>query len=622
MTKKRILDICEEIDSLKDRFGFSDDDWREVDDEIRKIRKRCQDAALYLGVVGEFSCGKSTFINALLGLDLLKEDILQGTTCAPTFVRSGKMFDVVIHAGRNSRLSDEIDFGGLGVNACIEKAREAIYRYTADEMFASRLKSVEIFLPVANALFEKGVVLVDTPGINAENPRHQKVAEETVRKYCDTVLILTPSNIPCSQTLVGFVRDKIGTMASRCVGIATCIDRLRPRERYGTIKYIRSRFESEGCALADVHGVAARFVAHPDLHYEEEETESFCRDFGMTVSKLVAKVESDRLSIVTAKLGELIEGLVNTRINGLLDRVAGDLSRRKANLEKCRLRDMNAYLEERRRQYCNQVGRHAPTPLEVREAVDMVCDIELDAFNYRLYAARNLATLKERTTEAAVSSVLAACREKTTERVAKLAERTLQWAQDAMEELNDDFNAEFRSLGGDAGRSVDRHGLTGDMAIDVAGTCRGDIVDAIVPQEALKVGGAIVGVVVGSILLPGIGTILGGVAGNFFGTLFGKSLDDHKREAEATVKNIVNGWKPTLVEKLTDYACRIVPDDISKRISACIGQYESVRPQVERVIEDEVRQQKMLEELIAEVNSVKKYLSNVTSGAMPGGALT
>lgn len=52
MTKKRILDICEEIDSLKDRFGLSDDDWWDVSDEIREIRKRCQDEAFYLGVVG------------------------------------------------------------------------------------------------------------------------------------------------------------------------------------------------------------------------------------------------------------------------------------------------------------------------------------------------------------------------------------------------------------------------------------------------------------------------------------------------------------------------------------------------------------------------------------------
>ena len=191
-----------------------------------------------------------------------------------------------------------------------------------------------------------------------------------------------------------------------------------------------------------------------------------------------------------------------------------------------------------------------------------------------------------------------------------------------MEELNDDFNAEFRSLGGSVGRSVDRHNLTGGMTVDIAGVRYGDIVDAVVPQEALKVGGAIVGVVVGSILLPGIGTILGGVAGNFIGTIFGKSLDDHKREAEASVKNIVNGWKPTLAEKLTEYANRIAPEDICKCISACIDQYEAVRPQVEKVIEDEVHQQGELEAVILDVRNVKEYFLKVVSYTTCQGELT
>jgi len=43
----------------------------ELQQQVDRIRQRQQDPKLYLAVVGEFSSGKSTFINALLRDELL-----------------------------------------------------------------------------------------------------------------------------------------------------------------------------------------------------------------------------------------------------------------------------------------------------------------------------------------------------------------------------------------------------------------------------------------------------------------------------------------------------------------------------------------------------------------------
>ncbi len=53
---------------------------------IATIRHRGNDDRLYLGVVGEFSSGKSTFINALLREQFLDSSATEGTTVIPTFI--------------------------------------------------------------------------------------------------------------------------------------------------------------------------------------------------------------------------------------------------------------------------------------------------------------------------------------------------------------------------------------------------------------------------------------------------------------------------------------------------------------------------------------------------------
>jgi len=64
----------------------------EIDSQINQIQKRRSDSNLYLAVIGEFSSGKSTFINALLRDDLLKTSVLP-TTDAVTKLRYGSCLE-------------------------------------------------------------------------------------------------------------------------------------------------------------------------------------------------------------------------------------------------------------------------------------------------------------------------------------------------------------------------------------------------------------------------------------------------------------------------------------------------------------------------------------------------
>jgi ribosome biogenesis GTPase A len=58
--------------------------------QIERIKKRRHDPHLYLAIIGEFSSGKSTLINALLRDDLLKTSALVTTATATKIIYNNK----------------------------------------------------------------------------------------------------------------------------------------------------------------------------------------------------------------------------------------------------------------------------------------------------------------------------------------------------------------------------------------------------------------------------------------------------------------------------------------------------------------------------------------------------
>ena len=61
---------------------------------LRKIEQRSKDSNIYVGIVGEFSSGKSTLINSLIGADYFVTNSLQGTTTTITAIKYAETADL------------------------------------------------------------------------------------------------------------------------------------------------------------------------------------------------------------------------------------------------------------------------------------------------------------------------------------------------------------------------------------------------------------------------------------------------------------------------------------------------------------------------------------------------
>ncbi|OWF56275.1 uncharacterized protein LOC110449424 isoform X2 [Mizuhopecten yessoensis] len=125
-------------------------------------------------VAGETSAGKSSFINLLLGTELLPTSDLQctNTICEIRYSRDGNKYAVLHHRsiGSQKRKPETIDLErGKGINVLTKVVTEL-----DEDTEESPYSRVEIFWPIE--ILESGIVIVDTPGIGASRQLSKSVA--------------------------------------------------------------------------------------------------------------------------------------------------------------------------------------------------------------------------------------------------------------------------------------------------------------------------------------------------------------------------------------------------------------------------------------------------------------
>lgn len=355
-----IGDLVKYVDDLSVRCGWTDDDRIPILADLKQIQSRLADPRLYLGVVGEFSAGKSTFINALLGVELLKEDILQGTTCAPTFLAAGKCFDaeVVFKDGTSLKYTSTVKpfrrfarkiVGLFGIKRSwlkdVAEAREFINKYTAEEESSCAVERVELTLPIKLPFFSENVVLVDTPGVNAENPRHQEVTESAMRRYCDLVVALTVATEPCPQSLTTFLHQNETCVRDRCIGLITQLDRIRTAERDRLVRFVQSRFAAEQIGLLGLYASAPYYVVHPE-DADTNDKVAFRDQFPDVVAEILRRLSENKIVLMANKTRELLECVINEHVIPVVRRSRESAEEKIEQIESVRMLPFDDFRDE------------------------------------------------------------------------------------------------------------------------------------------------------------------------------------------------------------------------------------------------------------------------------------
>ncbi len=169
---------------LKEHIARTGD--QETVQKLEAYAKKWQEQTLHIGFCGLFSAGKSSMINALLGERILPSNPIP-TSANVVAIRYGEpKANVYLTSG--ATLTLDID------------QLEDWKRYCTD---GDEVKQVEINYP--HPLLAQGVVLLDTPGIDSTDPRHQQATEAALH-LADVVIFVSDYNYVQSEVNFSFVK--------------------------------------------------------------------------------------------------------------------------------------------------------------------------------------------------------------------------------------------------------------------------------------------------------------------------------------------------------------------------------------------------------------------------------
>lgn len=321
--------------SLINKYQWEPSVRESLQKQLNSILAKQNDKTLNISVIGEFSTGKSSFINALVGYELLAVNVLQGTTVAITIIEYGVNFSITLVEDNNESTIYEYDNIG--------HLRDALQHYTTDPLLSNTVNYVKVTLP--SEALKKGFRIIDTPGTNSLEQWHEDITRRAINDISDLSIILMDSARPMPVSLIEFVDSTIGKSVSDCIFIANKIDVIKPKEREKLIKYIQQRVSisfniDDSIVLPFSSLVLTSSFSNDGNLFDDESKEITLKSLQFILNFTSKK----RIKAQSRKLLQLIENIyssLDSNVRGIVKHYQDELS----FLEKSKQNELGAFIE-------------------------------------------------------------------------------------------------------------------------------------------------------------------------------------------------------------------------------------------------------------------------------------
>ncbi|MGD1713858.1 dynamin family protein [Dapis sp. BLCC M172] len=177
---------------------------REIED-IKVASKNLRDGVFRLMVLGDMKRGKSTFLNALIGENILPSDV-NPCTALLTILRYGTQKKVTIYFN-DGKSPEDLDVKVFKRNYTIDPAEAKRLEKENKQAFPDvDYAMVEYPLP----LLEKGIEIVDSPGLNDTEARNELSLGYI--NNCHAILFVMRATQPCTlgerRYLENYIKDR------------------------------------------------------------------------------------------------------------------------------------------------------------------------------------------------------------------------------------------------------------------------------------------------------------------------------------------------------------------------------------------------------------------------------
>lgn len=547
-------------------------DWEEatkhrLEKQVSAIVDKQNDNLLNISVIGEFSTGKSSFINALVGYELLAVNVIQGTTVAITIIEYSEQFSITL-----------TDFLGKSLKIIfksIDSLRQQLHIYTTDAAYAKKIDYVTVTLP--SDILKNGYRIIDTPGTNSLELWHEEVTCRAIRDLSDLSIVLTDSTRPMPATLMSFLDNTLGDAVESCAFVANKIDQVREKERDGIIKFIGKKI----CQSFDIEDpMVLPFSSVALTNCFTKETVSVdSGSFLLTTSsleRLLSYTAKQRLRAQAQKILHLVDDIYSTLDNNIKS-IAAQYQQELQMLERSRQTDFKPFIS--RQIYLRQKSFMAGAQ-DYKYKVESVCDsLASTAKNNIETKIQNCSTLD------GLSNYIKGSLSKD---IKDEGQSIISGTEAQFKKLRTLFNKELKQFQKEFEREFDKLKILSvkfnlkpkDMVVrHSAHSANIGPVTTLITEELSKEnwavgGGAAAGAAIGTVLAPGIGTIVGTVIGLFAGAAAAPDASGVKGKIKSKLSTPLHSYYRSVASDcMTNYNNFV--DDIGSRLETEINRYYS-----------------------------------------------
>ena len=245
--KSDILDIVEEINCLLKGNNEASNE------RLFAVREQLVSNHFNLVVLGQFKRGKTTLINSLIGNEVLPSSVVPLTSIV-TIMKFGNRVRCTIF------MND-----GTEQNIQIEELHDYVTESgNPENRRGVKCASIEYPIP----LLEKGMQLVDTPGIGSTFLHNTETTYEFL-DHLDAAVFLMSADVPISQVEKELL-ETIKSSTQKIFFVLNKVDNLAPKEITEMSTYNNNVLKQMGFTVQEIWPISARKALEAKMTKDEE----------------------------------------------------------------------------------------------------------------------------------------------------------------------------------------------------------------------------------------------------------------------------------------------------------------------------------------------------------------
>ena len=250
-------------------------------EELGYLRQKVEAGALSVAVLGQFKRGKTSFINALIGEDLLPTSVIPLTSIITVLKYGSKTQVKVIFSGNREKPIQMKDIG----------------TYVTEKGNPGNGKGVllvEIDYP--SDYLKSGIVLIDTPGVGSTFLHNTEVTYKYLGKI-DVGIFLLSADPPVSHAELQFLKEVKGKIPV-IFFILNKTDYLDDKQVKEVSEFNRSIMEKETGGSINIYPFSAKLALEGKIRNERKLLkESGLEEFDKVLNEFFAKEKGRVLAL-------------------------------------------------------------------------------------------------------------------------------------------------------------------------------------------------------------------------------------------------------------------------------------------------------------------------------------